>query len=184
MPVTLRRTRTWLVQVLIALAAPVALAWALLTMRRDMIAGLPPAIVGRELIMVTMAAIAAPIVVMKTLGALRFRFVIDSAGLTIRTPDITAALPWSDIESVILDDLRILVVPDPGHQRADYPGIGRFAGTTSDGRSCFEVLVLSQVRESPAAIASALAEHAGPRFTDARRPARHGGTGSHSAPPG
>ncbi|MEU8006796.1 hypothetical protein AB0B66_37035 [Catellatospora sp. NPDC049111] len=166
---TLHRTRTWLVQVLIALAAPVALAWALLTTRRDMIAGLPPAIVGRELIMVIFAAIAAPIVMTKTLGALRFRFVIDSAGLTIRTPDITAAVPWSGVESVILDDLRVLIVPDPGYQTTTFPGIGRFTGTTPDGRRCFEVLVLAQVRESPAAIASALAEHAGPRFADTRR---------------
>lgn len=131
---TLHRTRTWLIQVLIAIAAPGALAWALLTTRRDMTAGLPVAIVGRELLMVVVAALVTPVVVIKTLGALRFHFVIDRAGLTIRTPDITATLHWPDIESIIIDDLRVLVVPAPGYQASAYPGIARFAGTTPDGR--------------------------------------------------
>jgi hypothetical protein len=93
-PVTLHRSRTWRIEFVILLAALPALTWALLWMRRDMNAGLPPAVVGRELLTFFAAAIAAPIAALKILRLLRFRFVIDADGLTIRTAEITAALRW------------------------------------------------------------------------------------------
>jgi len=162
----LHRSRTWRIEFLLVIAAVPALAWMLLLAWRDTNAGLPAAVISREWLTFTAAAIATPIVTVNIIGRMRFRFVIGSAGLTIRTADLTAALRWSDIESIVLDDLRVLVVPNPGYQASHYPGITRLARITADGRSCFEILALSAVRESPDQIASALTEHAGRRFTD------------------
>jgi hypothetical protein len=88
--------------------------------------------------------------------------------LTIRTPEITADIRWSDLESIIVDDLRVLVVLDAAGQATSYPGITNFARSAPDGRAGYEILALAQVHESPEQIASALAQHAGVRFTDAR----------------
>jgi hypothetical protein len=149
--VILHRSRTWRLELVVVAIAAAAVAWAVLLLRRDVSAGLPVWVTGRELVACSAAFIALVVLAVRVLSALRFRFVIDSVGLTIRTGYLTAAVRWSDVESIVLDDLRILVVPAPAY-----------------GRTGSEVLALSHVRERPDQIASALAEHAGPRFTDAR----------------
>ncbi|GHJ48831.1 hypothetical protein Cs7R123_61730 [Catellatospora sp. TT07R-123] len=167
----LHRSRTWLIQVAIALIAPFALVRVLLLFRHDVQAGLPPVITVREALALLVGLPSGVYVMVRTFGALRFRFVIHANGLDIRTPDLTDAVRWTDVESILMDDMRVLVFPAPGYRADPYPGMLRHVRTAADGRRCYEILALGQVRESPDRIAAALAAHAGTRFTDLRRAA-------------
>ena len=95
----LHRSRTWRLEPVIVAVTVGAVVWAALLLRRDVMAGLPMMVTGPESVAWVVAAIALVILAVRVFGALRFRFVIDSVGLTIRTGDITAALRWSDVPS-------------------------------------------------------------------------------------
>jgi hypothetical protein len=102
-----------------------------------------------------------------------FRFVIDANGLDIWSKGVTAVLPWTSVDQLILvqptpvvgehRDTTLVLVPGPGVE------VGRPARTrTPDGREGVVVLIVGDVREPLDEIVAALRQYGGPRFVDTR----------------
>ncbi|NUO60474.1 MAG: hypothetical protein HOV71_30955 [Hamadaea sp.] len=147
------RSRTWYFEPLAFVAVVLAFVWLGLLLRRDVSsglpAGLPVKIVVQEATALLVAAAGALILGLRLLVARRFRFVVDDQGLTIHTSRVVADFRWPAVESVVVDDFRVVVVLAGGGQPR-------------------EVLALSEVSETTEEVADAFARYAGARFTDAR----------------
>lgn len=166
----LHRAWGWWLQLAIVILGPVALALLLAMLVQAARAGWSAAVIApniRGWVGWGGGVVCYVLIAWKTLTQLRFRFVIDACGLRMRTSRVDAALRWEEIDSIILDDIRLLIVPAAGYRANPYPGLTQLGSTTHDGRPCKEVLGLTEVWESRDRIAAALSKHAGPRFTDA-----------------
>ncbi|MBO4206520.1 hypothetical protein [Micromonospora echinofusca] len=110
-------------------------------------------------------------------GELRpFTFRIDTEGLTMRGTGVNRPVPWSEIDSVVLDQPipgaaghrspspRLLLVPAAGVD----PGIRLPLRSPVDDRPALLLLDLARVREPVQQVREALARFAGDRFVDDR----------------
>ncbi|MBQ1051236.1 hypothetical protein KBX50_22525 [Micromonospora sp. C51] len=105
-----------------------------------------------------------------------FRFHIGPDGLAVRVAGLNRAVPWAEIDAIILDqevptigvkhpiDSRLLLVPAAG-STIDGPFDGQ---SPIDGRPALVLLDLADVTQSLDEVAAALTRFAGSRFTDVR----------------
>ncbi|MFE9692820.1 hypothetical protein [Micromonospora sp. NPDC005806] len=116
-----------------------------------------------------LVAVGAVLIGVKVLvGALRpFRFVIGADGLEVRRPRLRGTYRWEQFDALAIDDAgRLVGVPGPGLPS----GLPATVRHPYDGRPAVELLDLTQVRESPDEVATALTQWSGGRFIDARTP--------------
>jgi hypothetical protein len=106
-----------------------------------------------------------------------FAFRIGADGLTLRTAEISRAIPWAEVDAIIMgqparppefDTERapaLLLVPAAGSPLADRLD----QRSPIDRRPCRSLLDTGDVQESADEIAAALSRFAGGRFVDARQ---------------
>ncbi|MEV2240812.1 hypothetical protein [Micromonospora sp. NPDC049891] len=105
-----------------------------------------------------------------------FKFDIGPNGLAVRVAGLNRAVPWAEIDAIILDqDVPTIDVKKPPYSglllvpAADSTIDGPFDGQSPiDGRPALVLLDLADIKQSLDEVAGALARFAGSRFIDVR----------------